>query len=60
MMPMHDRMPVILPEDAYGPWLDQADASVLALFNPATLEAFSVSTYVNSTRNERLKCVEPA
>ena len=52
MKPIHDRMPVILPEEAYGPWLDQADASVLKPFDPATMEAFPVSTYVNNTRNE--------
>jgi putative SOS response-associated peptidase YedK len=59
MKPIHDRMPVILPEDAYGPWLDQADASVLKPFDPATMEAYPVSTYVNNTRNEGSKCLEP-
>jgi putative SOS response-associated peptidase YedK len=59
MRTIHDRMPVILPEEAYGPWLDQADASVLKPFEQATMEAFLVSTYVNNTRNEGPKCVEP-
>jgi putative SOS response-associated peptidase YedK len=27
MKPIHERMPVILPADAYALWLDKADAS---------------------------------
>jgi putative SOS response-associated peptidase YedK len=60
MKPIHDRMPVIVHEDAYTPWLDQADASVLKPFDSATMEAFPASTYVNNTRNEGPKCLEPA
>ena len=59
MAELHDRMPVIWPEEAYGPWLDQADASVLKPFDPATMEAFPVSTYVNSPKNQGPQCLEP-
>jgi putative SOS response-associated peptidase YedK len=49
MKPIHDRMPVVLAEEAYGPWLDQADAGVLQPFAANQLEAFLVSTYVNNS-----------
>jgi putative SOS response-associated peptidase YedK len=60
MKPIHDRMAVILHEKAYVPWLDQADASMLKPYDPAMLEAFPVSLYVNNTRNDGAKCLEPA
>jgi putative SOS response-associated peptidase YedK len=56
MKPIHDRMPVILAEEAYGHRLDQCDASVLKPYDPNGLEAFPVSTYVNRPRNEGPKC----
>jgi putative SOS response-associated peptidase YedK len=59
MKSIHDRMPVILPEDAYRSWLDQADSSMLNPFDPSTMEAFPVSTYVNSPKNQGPKCLEP-
>jgi len=56
MAPVHDRMPVILPVDAWSAWLD-ADADLdhlLALLVPAapgTLELHPVSTDVGNVRN---------
>jgi putative SOS response-associated peptidase YedK len=59
MKPIHDRMPVILPEDAYASWLENADASVLKPYDPKGMEAYPISTYVNSPRNEGPKCIAP-
>lgn len=56
---IHDRMPVILPPDAWDAWLnpDNQDATALAaLLVPAasgTLEAHPVGRAVNSPRNNR-------
>jgi putative SOS response-associated peptidase YedK len=57
MAPIHDRMPVILPESAWAQWLDPEEHDVEALAKllvPAEdglLEAYPVSTEVNNARN---------
>jgi putative SOS response-associated peptidase YedK len=62
---IHDRMPVILPRDAYNAWLDpDADREELGeLMIPypgADLETYPVSRFVNSPRNNDERCIEPA
>ena len=58
LRPIHDRMPVILPQEAEAFWLDKtvedplALASVIASYPDDELEAFEVSTLVNNTRNK--------
>src|SRR3569623_1132848 len=65
MEPIHDRMPVILPPDAYNLWLDvavQEPERLMPLLRPyadAELEALPVSTLVNSPKNNSPECVEP-
>jgi putative SOS response-associated peptidase YedK len=64
MAPIHDRMPVILPESAYDRWLDAnvpvSDLqSLLKPFSAKELAAYPVSTYVNSPKNLGPKCIEP-
>ena len=57
LMPIHDRMPVILPKDAEEFWLDGsvddpgALSGVLAPFTADAMEAYEVSTPVNSAAN---------
>jgi putative SOS response-associated peptidase YedK len=58
-------MPVILGPGDFGAWLDPvAKAGELkALLRPyagGDLEAVAVSTFVNSARNEGVRCLEPA
>lgn len=66
MAHLHDRMPVILPPEAYDAWLntDQQDAAVAArLLRPFPADkmvAYPVSTYVNKAGNEGPRCIEPA
>jgi putative SOS response-associated peptidase YedK len=61
---IHDRMPVIVPPDAFNLWLDCAnvDADTAAtLIAPAPenlLEAYEVSTAVNRAANDSPKLVE--
>ena len=63
---VHDRMPVILPREAYGAWLDPAadDARALTVllepFPDAPMTAYPVSTSVNSPANDDPSCVAPA
>jgi putative SOS response-associated peptidase YedK len=62
---IHDRMPVILPHDAYNAWLDpDADREELGeLMIPYPgddLETYPVSRFVNSPRNNDRRCIEPA
>ena len=65
MSPIHDRMPVILPTEAYGRWLDpefQDKTELLSLLCPLAgdfLIAEPVSTLVNSPKNDVAQCVEP-
>jgi putative SOS response-associated peptidase YedK len=66
VLPVHDRMPVILPPEAIDPWLDPAEENLerlLALLRPARedlLVATPVSTLVNSVKNDEPACLSPA
>jgi putative SOS response-associated peptidase YedK len=63
--PVHDRMPVMLLPENEAPWLDpdQHDPEALArLVQPypgQRMEAYQVSTAVNSPINEGAKLIEP-
>ncbi len=65
METIHNRMPVILPEQAYQEWLepDEVDPNKLqALLQPypeSEMRAFPVSTRVNSPDNESPECIQP-
>ena len=57
MEPIHNRMPVILSRNAEGLWLDpEADQSslgeLLVPYAAGAMEAYQVSTLVNSPKNE--------
>lgn len=62
--PIHDRMPVLLPRQAWGAWLDPGNEdleALSALLQPAPealLEAIPVSTAVSSVRNDGPELVE--
>ena len=62
--PLHDRMPVILPPEAWEEWLRGRDTAALqALLVPwegAELEAVPVSSYVNRAGNEGPECLAPS
>lgn len=64
LKPIHDRMPVILDDPAQKTWLDAAvtDPRILtALLRPfpsELMEAYDVSTVVNSPANDRPECIE--
>lgn len=66
MAPIHNRMPVILPEDAVDDWLNprQEDVEYLAkLLVPCAdglLIGTPVSQRVNSVKNDDPACLEPA
>lgn len=66
MQTIHNRMPVILPPEAYDTWLAPGDqpASVLMPllkpYDPALMTAHPVSTFVNNPRNDTPECIEPA
>ena len=62
--PIHDRMPVIVAPEDYGRWLDpavQQPGPILPLLRPypsAPMEAYPVSTWVNSPTRDEPRCVE--
>lgn len=57
LSPIHERMPVILPQEQESFWLDReiedpvALSSAIASYADDELDAFEVSTLVNNTRN---------
>jgi putative SOS response-associated peptidase YedK len=63
---VHDRMPVILPDDAYDLWLDpgfqkpDAICDVLKPFDPALMRRYEVSTRVNLVKNDDPACADSA
>ncbi len=62
--PIHDRMPVILPEKSYTDWLSPAEArpeelqSLLTSYPAEAMQAYPVSTYVNSPKNNSPQCIQ--
>ena len=56
--PVHGRMPVILPGDTYGPWLEGKDVA-LAPYPADDMTAHPVSALVNRPTNDDPRCVEP-
>lgn len=61
---VHARMPVILPPGHYDAWLDpEAEreelVSLLVTYEGDDLEAYPVSRFVNSPRNNDERCIEP-
>jgi putative SOS response-associated peptidase YedK len=65
MAPVHDRMPAILPKQAWAEWLDpeRHDVAELAhLLSPAPddlLDLVEVSTAVNNVRNKGAELIAP-
>jgi putative SOS response-associated peptidase YedK len=65
LAPIHDRMPVILPREAYARWLDPALQEtdslgpLLAPFPPDDLVAFPVSSRVNIPSVDDERCIAP-
>ena len=57
LAPIHPRMPVILPADAYDPWLG-GEAVPLAPYPAEAMTAHPVSTLVNKPANDDARCVE--
>jgi putative SOS response-associated peptidase YedK len=64
MAPIHNRMPVILGQGAYDPWLnrDTPPQRLGELLVPAPDDGWlaqAVSTHVNNPRNDDAECVRP-
>jgi len=65
LTPIHDRMPVILPPEAWARWLGEAPAApeaLLALLEPYSVErmrVYPVDTRVNSVKNDDPALIEP-
>ncbi|MDZ7845140.1 MAG: SOS response-associated peptidase [Anaerolineales bacterium] len=63
--PIHNRMPVILPPEAYQEWLSPQEPKAETLqdlikpFPGEEMEAYPVSTYVNNPRNNSPQCIQP-
>jgi putative SOS response-associated peptidase YedK len=66
MRPIHDRMPVILPESAWNTWLDRDNHDVKSLTKllvaapDAELELWPVTTLVNKASENSPELIEPA
>jgi putative SOS response-associated peptidase YedK len=62
---IHNRMPVILPHDVYAQWLDSSPKqpsslqSLLVPFPAVRMEAYPVSTLVNSPAYDQPECIVP-
>jgi putative SOS response-associated peptidase YedK len=64
VQPVHDRMPVILPEDVWEQWLDpsinnsQQVLPLLKPYDPAAMKANAVSAIVNNPTREGPECIQ--
>jgi putative SOS response-associated peptidase YedK len=65
LAPIHDRMPVVLPEDAWGEWLDPENRDTESLHDllvPAPSDefiAYPISRLVNKPENQGPELLEP-
>ncbi len=65
LRPIHNRMPVILPENAYAQWLAPGEGDparlqpLLRPYPPDQIEAYPVATLVNSPTNDAPECIAP-
>jgi putative SOS response-associated peptidase YedK len=65
LRPLHDRMPAVIPREAFDMWLDCAHVeaeTAAALLVPApedTFAAHEISTAVNRTANDNAGLIEP-
>ena len=65
MLPVHDRMPVLVPESKWAEWLDPANdgidelATIFDQPDPHVLGMHPVSTEVNNVRNNGPELLEP-
>ena len=65
MKSIHDRMPVILPRESEASWLDPEEqdtamlSELLLPYESDRMEAYEVSTLVNSPRNNFPEVIEP-
>ena len=63
--PLHNRMPVILQPRDYDLWLDpevqqtEQLQPLLGPYLPGDMEAYPISRWVNSPRNDDPRCIEP-
>jgi len=66
LAPLHDRMPVVVPPEAFDLWLNCADvdaeaaAALIAPADEGVLEAYEVSTAVNRVANDNPALLERA
>jgi putative SOS response-associated peptidase YedK len=63
VQPVHARMPVILPPDDFGQWLDPqaAPAAVKPLLRPypGAMKSYAVGRWVNNPKHDDPRCLEP-
>lgn len=65
MIPIHDRMPVIVPPDRYDLWLDSAEHDEKKLFamlrpySSVEMTAYPIGTLVNNAKNDVAACIQP-
>jgi putative SOS response-associated peptidase YedK len=65
MASIHNRMPVILPEESYTDWLQPGETNAASLskllvpFPPERMNAYPVSTVVNSPANDLPATIQP-
>ena len=65
MKNIHNRMPVILPPEAYKDWLDPEERNPALLlkwlvpYDASEMEAYPVSRLVNSPQNDVSECIQP-
>nr|MDJ0925323.1 SOS response-associated peptidase [Acidimicrobiia bacterium] len=62
---IHDRMPVVLPEESWSRWLDRSVEdraeleSLLTVYPDSEMGEHPVSTLVNSVTNNLPECIAP-
>jgi putative SOS response-associated peptidase YedK len=62
--PIHQRMPVIIPPESYQDWITEGEINpsvfqyLLRPFPAVQMQAYPVSTYVNSPKNNSPQCIQ--
>jgi putative SOS response-associated peptidase YedK len=62
VLPVHERMPLIIPPQDYENWLSNPTqaAQMLKTPHPLKLDCYPVNSIVNKAANEDPRCIQPA
>jgi putative SOS response-associated peptidase YedK len=60
MIPLHDRMPVILKKEYERTWLEKPFLEILQPYPSELMKRYQISTLVNNPENDTVDIIKPS